>query len=125
MDTTHGAEPLGTQGQMWMMMYSHGIPALLLFLFFFAMMAWRLSAAVSAPGKWLSVVPVIALVVTPFYGFTDLNLTIMFYAFGLGMAAIDGPVNRPVAAQPSRPELRSLVWSGEIHSGSGHGPYRG
>ena len=31
-DTTHGAEPLGTQGQMWMMMYSHGIPALLLFL---------------------------------------------------------------------------------------------
>ena len=104
-DTTHGAEPLGTQGQMWMMMYSHGIPALLLFVLFFAMIAWRLSAAVSAPGKWLSVVPVIALVVTPFYGFTDLNLTLLFYAFGLAMAAVDGPVNRLVAAQPSRAEM--------------------
>ena len=104
-DTTHGAEPLGTQGQMWMMMYSHGIPALLLFVFFFVLIAWRLSVAVSAPGKWLSVVPVIALVVTPFYGYTDLNLTIMFYAFGLAMAAIDGPVNRAVAAPPDRAEL--------------------
>ena len=49
----------------------------------------------------------IALVVTPFYGFTDLNLTVLFYAFGLAMAAIDGPVNRPVAAQPSRAEMAS------------------
>jgi len=80
---------------------------LLLFVLFFAMIAWRLSAAVSAPGKWLSVVPVIALVVTPFYGYTDINLTILFYAFGLAMAAIDGPVNRPVAVQPSRTVMAS------------------
>ena len=74
----------------------------------------------------MSVVPVIALVVTPFYGYTDINLTILFYAFGLAMAAIDGPVNRPVAVQPS-PDRNGfgLGWMGEIHSGSGHGTHRG
>jgi polysaccharide biosynthesis protein PslJ len=107
-DTTHGAEPLGTQGQMWMMMYSHGIPALILFVLFFILVAWRLSAAVSPPGKWLSTVPVIALVVTPFYGFSDINLTVMFYAFGLAMAALDGPVDREVRVpDQNRPLIAS------------------
>ncbi|MCA2213512.1 O-antigen ligase family protein [Jidongwangia harbinensis] len=117
-DTTHAAEPLGTQGQVWLMMYSYGLPALLIFLAFFSVIAWRLAAAVSAPGRWLSVVPVIALVITPFYGFTDVNLSLMFFSIGLAVAAIDGPVNRdrqvvqtgpvPGAAAP----LASSAWNG-------------
>lgn len=98
-DTTTGAEPLGTQGQLWLIMYSHGIPALLCFLLIFVLVARRLSAAVSTPGKWLSTVPVIALVITPFYGFSDMNLSLMFFGIGLGMAAVDGPVNRMVTRQ--------------------------
>lgn len=101
-DTTTASEPLGTQGQVWLMMYSHGVPALLLFLFFFVLLAWRTGAAVTAPGRWLSTVPVIALVVTPFYGFSDVNLTLMFYAIGLAVAALDGPVNRPAAGVGQR-----------------------
>ena len=42
----------------------------------------------------------IALVITPFYGFTDVNLSVMFFGIALAMAAVDGPVNRPVPAQP-------------------------
>lgn len=104
-DTTHGVEPLGTQGQMWLVMYSHGIPALLLFLSFFALVAWRLSAAVTPSGKWLSVVPVIAIVITPFYGYFDINLSVMFFAIGLGMAAVDGPINRaPLDAGTRSPQ---------------------
>ncbi|MEU4218608.1 hypothetical protein [Actinoplanes sp. NPDC026623] len=49
MDTTHAAEPLCTQGQVWMVMYSDGIPALLVFLFFFVVIARRLAAAVEGP----------------------------------------------------------------------------
>ncbi|GAA2516903.1 O-antigen ligase family protein [Winogradskya humida] len=94
-DTTTGAEPLGTQGQLWLLMYSHGIPALIVFLLLFLVIARRLSAAVSTPGKWLSVIPVIALILTPFYGFTDVNLSVMFFGIALAMAAVDGPVNRP------------------------------
>lgn len=107
-DTTHATEPLGTQGQIWMLMYSHGLPSLLLFLFFFALVAWRLSAAVSTAGRRLSAVPVIALVITPFYGYSDINLTVMFFAIGLGMAAVDGPVNRPAPVTPAREAERVL-----------------
>jgi hypothetical protein len=93
-DTTHASEPLGTQGQVWLVMYSHGIPALLLFFSFFAVVARRLAAAVTASGKWLSVIPVIAIVITPFYGYFDINLSVMFFAIGLAMAAVDGPISR-------------------------------
>jgi len=98
-DTTHAAEPLGTQGQVWLVMYSHGIPALLIFIGFLLVLVWRTAAAVSPPGRWLSVIPVIALVMTPFYGFTDVNLSVMFFGIGLALAAIDGPVNREPAAR--------------------------
>ncbi|OJF09835.1 hypothetical protein [Couchioplanes caeruleus] len=63
------------------MMYSHGIPALLVFLLLFVIAARRL-AAVSTPAKWLRVIPVIALVVMPFYGYTDMNLSVMFFGIG-------------------------------------------
>lgn len=102
-DTTHAAEPLGTQGQVWLMTYSHGIPALLIFIAFFLVIAWRTAAAVSTPGRWLSVIPVIALVITPFYGFTDVNLSVMFFGIGPALAAIDGPVNREPAHRPAEP----------------------
>jgi hypothetical protein len=93
-DTTQAAEPLGTQGQVWLIMYSHGIPALLCFALFFALVARRLAAAVTPAGRWLSAVPVIALVIMPFYGYSDINMSVMFFAFGLAAAAVDGPVNR-------------------------------
>jgi hypothetical protein len=105
-DTTQAAEPLGTQGQVWLVMYSHGIPALLCFGLFFVLVARRLAAAVSPAGRWLSAVPVIAVVIMPFYGYTDINMSVMFFAFGLAAAAVDGPVNRTpsVPAVPDRSE---------------------
>jgi hypothetical protein len=109
-DTTAAQAPLGTQGQLWLVLFSHGVPALLCFLSWFVIVARRLAPAVSAGGMWLSTVPVVALVQTPFYGFTDPNLTVIFYAAGLALAAVDGPVNRvPAAAggtgatRPARP----------------------
>ncbi|MFI5936917.1 O-antigen ligase family protein [Actinoplanes sp. NPDC051494] len=100
-DTTYAAEPLGTQGQLWLVMYSHGLPALVIFLLLFVMIARRLSVAVSTPGKWLSVIPVITLIITPFYGYTDMNLSVMFFGIALAMAAVDGPVNRSGIAEPA------------------------
>ena len=93
-DTTHAAEPLGTQGQFWQVMYSYGIPAVLCSLLLLVVLTRRLGAAVSPAGRWLSTIPVIGLVITPFYGYTDPNMSIMFFAVGLGLAALDGPVNR-------------------------------
>lgn len=102
-DTTTGAEPLGTQGQVWLTMYSHGIPALLVLLALLVVLVRSTAVAVSAAGRWLSVVPVVALALALFYGFTDMNLSVTFFAIGLAVAAVDGPVNRELPAAVPRP----------------------
>ena len=93
-DTTHAAEPLGTQGMIWQLLYSHGIPATICFYVILLVVARRLSAAVTATGLWLSCLPVIAAIVTPFYSYIDPNMSVLLFAVGLGLAAVDGPVNR-------------------------------
>jgi hypothetical protein len=93
-DTTFAAEPLGTQGMIWQLLYSHGIPATICFYLIFAVIARRMSTAVTRAGLWLSALPVIAVVVTPFYSFLSPIMSILFCGVGLGLAAVDGPINR-------------------------------
>ncbi|WP_306213577.1 O-antigen ligase family protein [Actinoplanes sp. RD1] len=95
-DTTTAAAPVGTQGQFWQVLVSHGVPAALLFVGWFLLVALKLGRAVSAAGQWLATVPVIGLVQLPFYGVTFQNLSVLCFAAGLAMAAVDGPVRRPV-----------------------------
>jgi O-antigen ligase len=95
-DTTHAAEPLGTQGMVWQLLYSHGIPATFCFFLLLAVLARRMSAAVTPAGLWLSTLPLIAAVITPFYAFIDPNMSVLCFAIGLGLAALDGPVNRQI-----------------------------
>ncbi|MET8147722.1 O-antigen ligase family protein [Actinoplanes sp. NPDC049668] len=93
-DTTHAAEPLGTQGMIWQLLFSHGIPATCCFYLLLVVIGRRLTAAVSPAGLWLSALPVIAVVVTPFYSYIDPNMSVLCFALALGLAALDGPVNR-------------------------------
>jgi hypothetical protein len=93
-DTTHAAEPLGTQGMIWQVLYSHGIPATICLYVLLAVIARRMAVAVTPTGLWLSSLPIIAVVVTPFYSYLDPNMSVLFFAVGLGLAAVDGPVNR-------------------------------
>jgi O-antigen ligase len=93
-DTTLVAEPLGTQGLLWQVMYCYGLPALAIFLCWGLLTSRTLARATSPAGRWLSTVPVIALAVIPVYGYLDQNLSIIFLAVGVGLAAVHGPVNR-------------------------------
>ncbi|MEU8374861.1 hypothetical protein AB0C22_17290 [Micromonospora sp. NPDC048894] len=106
-DTTLAEEPLGTQGMIWQVLYSHGIPALVAFLAWLVLIAKRLASAVSPAGQWLSTIPVIALVVIPVYAYIDPNMSVIFYAVGVGLAAVSGPVNRPVTLAPGVVEPRA------------------
>jgi hypothetical protein len=99
-DTTHAAEPLGTQGMIWQLIFSHGIPATLCFYLLLAVVARRLTASITAAGLWLSAPPVIAMVVTPFYAYIDPNMSVLFFVVALGLAALDGPVNRQDQLEP-------------------------
>ncbi|ASW54897.1 O-antigen ligase [Plantactinospora sp. KBS50] len=106
-DTTTADAPVGTQGQFWMVLFSHGIPAVICFVWWFVAVARPLARARSSAGQWLAVVPVIALVQLPFYGLTFQNLTVTFLGVGLALAALDGPVNRAIPGDlvPARPAL--------------------
>lgn len=95
-DTTSGQAPVGTQGQLWLVLYSHGIPALVFFVGWFVVVALRANRATSAAGQWLGTIPVVALIQLPVYGLAYQNLSVAFYAAGLALAAVDSPTpNEP------------------------------
>lgn len=108
-DTTTADAPVGTQGQFWQVLVSHGVPALVVFVGWFLVIARRLGRAVSPAGQWLATIPVIGAVQLPFYGVTFHNLTVLCYAVGLAMAAVDGPVRRSVPAPPPVREFAGAV----------------
>ncbi|MFG3707612.1 O-antigen ligase family protein [Micromonospora sp. NPDC047670] len=85
-DTVTAQAPIGTQGQLWMVLFSHGVPALLCFLAWFVAAALICARATSAAGQWLSVVPVVCLVQIPFYGMANQNLAVAFFAVAFAMA---------------------------------------
>ena len=96
LDTTTADAPVGTQGQFWQVLVSHGLPALLVFVGWFVVVGRRIGRATSAAGQWLATVPIVGAVQLPFYGLTFHNLSVLFYAAGLALAAVDGPVRRAV-----------------------------
>jgi O-antigen ligase len=104
-DTTTADAPVGTQGQLWQVLVSHGVPALLVFLGWFLVVGRRLGRATSPAGQWLATVPVVGAVQLPFYGMTFQNLSVLFFAAGLALAAVDGPVRRPVHLAGRTPAL--------------------
>ncbi|GGM03312.1 O-antigen ligase family protein [Micromonospora yangpuensis] len=85
-DTVSADAPIGTQGQLWMVLFSHGVPALLCFLAWFVLAYLVCSRAVSPPGQWLAVVPVVCLVQVPFYGMANQNLALAFFVICFSMA---------------------------------------
>ncbi|WP_025617719.1 O-antigen ligase family protein [Salinispora cortesiana] len=95
-DTVSAQAPIGTQGQLWMVLFSHGIPALLCFLAWFVVAARCCARAASPAGQWLAIVPVVCLVQIPFYGMANQNLAVAFYVIAFAMARIEGePAPRP------------------------------
>ncbi|MGA8116063.1 MAG: O-antigen ligase family protein, partial [Actinocatenispora sp.] len=97
-DTTTAPAPVGTQGQLWLVLFSHGIPALLVLLAWYLVVIRSTARSSTPAGLWLSGVPVAGLVQMPFYGLTYQNLSVLFVAVGVATAAVAGavPGGRPV-----------------------------
>ncbi|MER7167811.1 O-antigen ligase family protein [Micromonospora sp. NPDC000207] len=85
-DTVTADAPVGSQGQMWMVLFSHGVPALLFFLAWFVVTYLACARATSSAGQWLAIVPVICLVQVPFYGMANQNIALAFYVICFAMA---------------------------------------
>lgn len=98
--TSQYAPDVGTQGQLWMVMYSHGIPAAILFVLWFVLGAWRSKRAVSGTELWCHVILVVAIIQFPFYGMLPGELCIVMVAFAL--AARGEPASHRVQTVPDR-----------------------
>ncbi|MFI7026588.1 O-antigen ligase family protein [Micromonospora sp. NPDC049900] len=105
-DTVSADAPIGTQGQLWMVLFSHGVPALLCFLAWFVVAAFVCARATSAAGQWLSIVPVVCLVQVPFYGMANQNLAVAFFAVGFAMALTERDVHRAAGRPRPRPAVQ-------------------
>jgi O-antigen ligase len=78
-----GLPAVGTHGPIWMILVSHGIPAAILFLAWFAVVLWRTRGARSEVGFWSNVVVFIALVQVSFYGLLPAQLHVLMAAAAL------------------------------------------
>ena len=77
------APPLGTQGQIWQILVSYGIPATVLFLWWFMYRFWRMRRLTSEIGFWCHIVVFIALIQAPFYDWLGAPLVIIMIAIAL------------------------------------------
>jgi polysaccharide biosynthesis protein PslJ len=79
---TSGAA-VGTQGQLWVVLYSDGYPALVLFLGFFVAVLWQTRRAPGTAGLCLNTVPVVGLTQIVVYGWLPAELQVIMVAAAL------------------------------------------
>ncbi|MGL4173916.1 MAG: hypothetical protein ACRCTR_07580 [Actinomycetota bacterium] len=76
---------LGTQGQLWLVVFCQGLLGLIFYLGFFALMAWR-SLSLHTPTTTLALTVLLASVVTmPFYNSLGTGLLVIMVATALGI----------------------------------------
>jgi polysaccharide biosynthesis protein PslJ len=96
---------LGTQGELWLVLYSTGFPGALFFAFGLAAFAWRTRHPPNAPMMWLHVVPVIALVMLPVYRMEDTELALVMAATALSLRDVGASVRSRLPARRPAPRL--------------------
>ncbi len=83
---------VGTQGQIWNVMFSYGFPALAFFLGWFAVVAWRSRRWTTDADLWLHVAAVLVLFTVFYYGYDGPQLTTALVVAALVMRPRrDGP----------------------------------
>ncbi len=90
------APSVGTQGTVWLVLFSHGIPGVLLYVGWFGACFWRLRRDGSALGFWVHVMLLILAVQWPVYGMLPAQIHIVMLAIGIAMRernAKAGPVS--------------------------------
>jgi len=107
------APRVGTQGQLWMVLFSHGFPGAALFVGFFAYAFARTWRPRTVLGFWCHVTLLIGLLQLPVYGLLPVQIHILMVAAALGLRASTGPARPPLASLPpervtTTPHLEAL-----------------
>lgn len=123
-----GTPAIGTQGQLWMVLYSNGYPAALFFIAFFAGVLWQTRRARGTAGLWLHTVSLVALVQIPVYGWLPDELQVVMVVAALAYrrcwrpehsySAAQGLAEPPLRRPRSRPDFsRAPITLGNRPSG--------
>ena len=123
--------PIGTQGQLWLVLYSNGIPAAVFFVGFFVVALWQTRRARGISGLWLHTVPLVALPQIVAYGWLPVELQVVMVACALAYRYCRQPTperhshaRRPAArvgVSPSRHRLATVGYASRvpaIHAGA-------
>lgn len=101
MDPTIGIS-LGTQGYIWMLMFSYGLVGLGLFLYFLGSGILRTWQAPGTPGLWLHGVLITAVAIIPYYSLDIMQMTVVGMAMAVLLRAkyYGEPLDEPPTEQP-------------------------
>jgi polysaccharide biosynthesis protein PslJ len=83
-DISSSTPSVGTQGQLWMVLFSHGFPGLAFFLGWYVWVLWQSAKALTGAQLWIHVMVLIAIVQLPFYGMFPTGLPV----FMVGAAVV-------------------------------------
>jgi O-antigen ligase len=79
------APPVGTHGHFWLVLFSHGIPAAVLFVAWMAYAFWQIQRRSSTLHLWMSVVLLIAMIQMPYYGMIPVPIHLVMLAMALAL----------------------------------------
>jgi hypothetical protein len=123
--------PVGTQGQFWLVFFSHGVPGAFFFVSFFVYGTWRTRKAKTNAALWCHIALLLAVVQMPFYGLLHMQIHILAIAFALASREmIDPDIPAEVEAAPkprayvvsaSLAERRVPALAGANGNGNGNG----
>jgi O-antigen/teichoic acid export membrane protein len=113
---TAGTPAIGTQGQLWTVLYTNGYPATVFFIGFFLWVLWQTRKVRDTAGMWLHAVPLVALTQITVYGWLPAEVQIVFVAAALAYRRSQASPRaatrvNPVplaAAEPRVPSLTGL-----------------
>ncbi len=104
--------PIGTHGQVWLVLVSHGIPATILFVSFLLFALWFTRGPITSPTVfWSHITILIAVVVLPFYTLSPAQLPLIAIVIAMAMRELRPPSGYPIdtEASLSRPRAGELA----------------
>jgi hypothetical protein len=105
------APSVGTQGALWLVLFSHGIPGAILFVGWFGACFWILRRSRDLLGFWMHVMLLILMAQWPVYGILPAQIHIVMIGIALAMRDRAGPPAPPAPylQAPSRPPVKVAV----------------
>jgi hypothetical protein len=105
-NTVEGQSAIGTESEVFLLVYSHGIPALALFFVWFTYTLFRSARFRNPYAFWAHIVILIALIQSPYYELTERIPIIMVAAAICYRAIADDELPKPRLRRPVRRAAR-------------------